>query len=35
MTYIDNLNSEDLLKLTNETAVSLSQDKTVNEINLL
>ncbi|APQ74416.1 hypothetical protein RSJ9_2242 [Clostridium botulinum] len=35
MTYINNLSTEDLLKLANEIAVSLSQDKTADEINLL
>lgn len=35
MTHINNLSTEDLLKLANEIAVSLSQDKTADEINLL
>ncbi|BDB01693.1 hypothetical protein [Clostridium botulinum] len=35
MTYIDNLSAKDLLKLANEIAVSLSKDKTVDEIKIL
>ena len=35
MEYIDNLSPEDLLKLANEIAISLSEDRTVDEINIL
>ncbi|APH14679.1 hypothetical protein NPD5_156 [Clostridium sporogenes] len=35
MTYIDNLSAEDRLELTNKIAISLSKDRTVDEINIL
>ena len=35
MTFLDNLNPEDLLILTNAFAISFSKDKTADEINVL
>ena len=35
MTLIDNLSPEDLLVLTNAIAISLSKDKSINELNAL
>jgi len=35
MTFLDNLSPEDLLILTNAICVSLSEDKTADELNVL
>ena len=35
MTFLDNLSPEDLLALTNAITISLSKDKTADELNVL